>query len=1138
MIFLRLNGKYRTFQVIIAADSNLCHTHFAPCGLDTIGDMIEVIIAEKDTIHLVTIISRTPFGVRHEYLLRILGLETLGDNQARCFGQFVGEVLGFLAGGEGLLEGKIVDNILRFLQTQGHGLPKDLDDAQLTDAIDKRDGIASGSFLIGMLLVLLQLCNLGIDLGDQLIDVKKGFRLGNGNRGLRHCTERIRMAIHHLVHLPLLGVLHILLDVKAHGRLAGGARKLLGSLCVDGGERLREVGQPGDVLDTASDHDQGLTDLHGTQVSRGNQGLLDEMTAAFHLPLAAEPGQLTQALPVGGAVGDHHTGVLPNGGSLGGTIDVIELGESLEDNLAADVAGAASSHQVRQVGDGMGNAGKFFQQHIQAAGQAGTVAVVCHANIVGQQLVDNDAADGIVGRRFIRKEEENGTRSFAVQLVDFQIVARHHADDAVGADVGGQTLEEGAADTTTGILGGMGVAVQFHGGGGVIRHQSDEFLQVGVAGAAEPLIALGDKLEHIFDGDGLGFGVIHQRADSADEHALGGGLPEGVFALQRVEGTGHMVQHLHGGLLVLLPAGLVQMDDGGKDVAGSGVQDTAEIQHDDLVILGQQMGHIAEDLALGVCAYQGLLGHEHGHDHGDAAAAALAAAGTANDDGVALAGVLPVAAVAVLQDGTALILDMVRGQNLTDLVMGAPTLRLHLHCLLHLGGGGFFGDDKQILGIEGGTQTGAVGAAAKLPGQLMSFTDSTGASGSNQIHNAVVQLLGAVEHDAVIIQRMQDDASQVLCVVGSRTKDHHIAQHLPNPGDEAIQVPVGSSGSEEQHGGMLAQLGEGLQEDLSLGLVDKTGQTGDVQGDDALEMVGVAGVGIDVLQDLTELAQGTVQTVLQKPLPTAEVADAVAIENIAHVLSEGRLTAAGIQMDDVVAVIGLHRAEPVDVVGDGIQAQRAVVVHHFNSSLSCVGEAHMVDEAIAQRLLRGLPVVTVRVVGQLLFRLPAGFGENAVDPLLNVQEVFSCQTNVSSLALGTAQRLMDHDLGVGRGVALALGTGGQQEGTRRCGDAGSHGADITANAVLHHVVDGHGIVDAPARGVDVQDNVIMGTAVQIAQLGSDIQRHHIVDHVVQVDDAVGDQLLADQVGCVVVTVHVGRHDGEDDFTHGKNLSLC
>ena len=66
----------------------------------------------------------------------------------------------------------------------------------------------------------------------------------------------------------------------------------------------------------------------------------------------------------------------------------------------------------------------------------------------------------------------------------------------------------------------------------------------------------------------------------------------------------------------------------------------------------------------------------------------------------------------------------------------------------------------------------------------------------------------------------------------------------------------------------------------------------------------------------------------------------------------------------------------------------------------------------------------------------------------------------------------------------------------------------------------------------------MGTAVQIAQLGSDIQRHHIVDHVVQVDDAVGDQLLADQVGCVVVTVHVGRHDGEDDFTHGKNLSLC
>lgn len=68
MISLSFNRKYRTFQVVIVADLHLCHTHFALCCLDTIGDMLEAIVAEIDTVHLVTIISRTPFGVRHEYL--------------------------------------------------------------------------------------------------------------------------------------------------------------------------------------------------------------------------------------------------------------------------------------------------------------------------------------------------------------------------------------------------------------------------------------------------------------------------------------------------------------------------------------------------------------------------------------------------------------------------------------------------------------------------------------------------------------------------------------------------------------------------------------------------------------------------------------------------------------------------------------------------------------------------------------------------------------------------------------------------------------------------------------------------------------------------------------------------------------
>ena len=199
----------------------------------------------------------------------------------------------------------------------------------------------------------------------------------------------------------------------------------------------------------------------------------------------------------------------------------------------------------------------------------------------------------------------------------------------------------------------------------------------------------------------------------------------------------------------------------------------------------------------------------------------------------------------------------------------------------------------------------------------------------------------------------------------------------------------------------------------------------------------------------------------------------------------------------------------------------------------------MVDEAIAQSLLGGLPIVTVGGSGQLLHGLAAGFGENAIDPLLDMLDVLSHQGDVSRLALDAAQGLMDHDLGVGRGVALALGTGGQQEGTHGGGDTGGHGADVAADAVLHHIVDGHASGDTATRAVDVHNDVSTRiTLIQVAQLLDNAIRRHVIDFASKVDDAVGDQFLTDQVGCMVVTVHVGNHGGEDDFTHGKNLSLC
>ena len=41
------------FQLIMAADAHLCHTHFAPRSLYAEGHMLEVVIVKKDTLEVI-----------------------------------------------------------------------------------------------------------------------------------------------------------------------------------------------------------------------------------------------------------------------------------------------------------------------------------------------------------------------------------------------------------------------------------------------------------------------------------------------------------------------------------------------------------------------------------------------------------------------------------------------------------------------------------------------------------------------------------------------------------------------------------------------------------------------------------------------------------------------------------------------------------------------------------------------------------------------------------------------------------------------------------------------------------------------------------------------------------------------------
>ena len=148
----------------------------------------------------------------------------------------------------------------------------------------------------------------------------------------------------------------------------------------------------------------------------------------------------------------------------------------------------------------------------------------------------------------------------------------------------------------------------------------------------------------------------------------------------------------------------------------------------------------------------------------------------------------------------------------------------------------------------------------------------------------------------------------------------------------------------------------------------------------------------------------------------------------------------------------------------------------------------------------------------LLGRLAGVACHDLVQILLDPQEMLHIDLHVRDLALRSGRGLMDHDLGIGQGNALALGAGGQQERAHGCGHAHADGGHIALD-VLHGVIDGHAVRHGTAGAVDIQLDVLVRVlCLQIQQL-----RHHQtgrggIDLLAQKDDAVIQQAGEDVVG--------------------------
>ena len=136
--------------------------------------------------------------------------------------------------------------------------------------------------------------------------------------------------------------------------------------------------------------------------------------------------------------------------------------------------------------------------------------------------------------------------------------------------------------------------------------------------------------------------------------------------------------------------------------------------------------------------------------------------------------------------------------------------------------------------------------------------------------------------------------------------------------------------------------------------------------------------------------------------------------------------------------------------------------------------------------------------------------EDLVEFAFGFQDLAGRDLDVGGLALGAAERLVDHHPRMGQSGPLAVGPGREQHGAHRGGQPGADGPDV-ARDELHRVVDPQPCRDGTPRGVDVDLDILLG-----------------------VDRLEEEQLRLDDIGGIVVD----RGSEEDDAVHhqaGENI---
>ncbi len=135
---------------------------------------------------------------------------------------------------------------------------------------------------------------------------------------------------------------------------------------------------------------------------------------------------------------------------------------------------------IMRLSDNPADVAGFFQQKIHPPGQAAIIFLLCKADEMPHDLVDDDCGQWRIHRVFVRQDQPDGQRLLPVQLVDVQIIVGNKAAQHIAAQKTGQTLQHCGADAAARIRGSADIAVKLTAHDGIFRQMMHQVLQIGV----------------------------------------------------------------------------------------------------------------------------------------------------------------------------------------------------------------------------------------------------------------------------------------------------------------------------------------------------------------------------------------------------------------------------------------------------------------------------------------------------------------------------------------------------------------------------------------------------------------------------------------------------------------------------------